>query len=393
MQRRTFLAASASSLVVPSLLRGESTDKLRVGVIGHTGRGNFGHGLDTVWLRVPETKIVCVADGNEAGLPEAKKRLRVDNGFTDYRKMLAEIKPDIVAVCPRQPDQHRDMTIAAIEAGAKGIYIEKPFCRTPAEADEIKTACNKYNAKLAVAHRNRYHPTLQAIDKLIADGGIGKVLEIRGRGKGDRRGGAEDLWVLGSHVLNLVNYFGGAPKSCSAVLIQDGRRVTKEDVREGNEALGLLAGNEVHARYDMERGFIAYFDSIANDGTKSAGFGLQIIGSEGLIDINCDKLPLAYLVRGNPFQPTSEPRPWIPITSAGPGKPEPIEDIADLVSHHVGPVRDLIAAIRDDRQPLCSVHEGATTVEMICATFASHRESSKAVAIPLEQRENELAKL
>lgn len=393
MDRRNFLAASSSSLLLPALLRGETSGKLRVGVIGHTGRGNFGHGLDTVWIRVPETEIVCVADGNEAGLPDAKKRLQVENGFTDYRKMLTDVNPDIVAVCPRQPDQHRHMILAAIESGAKGIYVEKPFCRTPAEADEIAAACEKHNAKLAVAHRNRYHPTLQAIDKLLADGGIGKVLEIRGRGKGDRRGGAEDLWVLGSHVLNLVNYFGGATRSCSAALLQDGRRVTKADVREGNEALGLLAGNEVHARYEMERGFIAYFDSIANDGTRSAGFGLQIIGSEGFVDINCDKLPLAYLVRGNPFQPTAEPRAWVPITSAGPGKSEPIEDIADLVSHHVSPARDLITAIREDRQPLCSVDEGATTVEMICATFASHRESSKAVAIPLAHRGNELARL
>lgn len=393
MDRRTFLAVSASSFVLPIISRGQGAEKLRVAVIGHTGRGNFGHGLDTFWLQVSETEIVGVADADASGLVEAKKRLRVDDGFSDYRKMLANVKPNIVAVCPRQPDQHRDMCIAAIEAGAKGIYVEKPFCRTPSEADEIIAACESQNAKLAVAHRNRYHPTLQTIDKLIADGGIGKVLEIRGRGKGDRRGGAEDLWVLGSHVLNLVSYFGGAPKSCSAVLLQDGRRVTKADVHEGNEALGLLAGNEVHARYEMERGLVAYFDSIADDGTNSAGFGLQIIGSEGFIDINCDKLPMAYLVRGNPFQPTSEPRPWIPITSAGPGKPEPIENIAELVSHHVGPALDLIDAIRTDRQPLCSAYEGATTVEMISATFASHREASKAVSMPLENRENELARL
>ncbi len=390
MDRRTFLAASASSLAVPATGFGQGSHKLRVGVIGHTGRGDFGHGLDTVWLRIPETEIVGVADANNAGLAEAAKRLQVDNVFADYRKMLTEVKPSIVAVCPRQPDQHRDMILAAIDSGVRGIYVEKPFCRTPAEADEIIVACDTNNVKLAVAHRNRYHPTLQAIDKLIADNAVGKVLEMRGRGKGDRRGGAEDLWVLGSHVLNLVNYFGGAPKSCSAVLLQDKRRVIQADVHEGNEALGLLAGNEVHARYKMERGFMAYFDSIANDGTQSAGFGLQIIGSDGFIDINCDKFPLAYLVRGNPFEPTAEPRPWIPITSAGADKPEPIEDIADLVSHHVSPARDLIAAIRDDRQPLCNAREGAMTVEMICATFASHRDSSRSVTIPLEHRGNEL---
>jgi predicted dehydrogenase len=285
------------------------------------------------------------------------------------------------------------MTLAAIGEGAKGIYIEKPFCRTPAEADEIIAACERHNVKLAVAHRNRYHPTLQTIDKLLADGGIGKLLEIRGRGKGDRRGGSEDLWVLGSHVLNLIHYFAGNPKSCSGVLSQNGRRVTKADVRDGNEALGPLAGNEVHARYEMQNGTVAYFDSIANDGTRNAGFGLQMIGSEGMVDVNCDRHPLAHLVPGNPFRPTNKPRPWVPISSAGPGKWEPRQDLEETVTHHVGPCRDLINAIRSDRQPLCSVYEGAMTVEMICAVFASHRQDSKAVSFPLEERGNALAML
>src|SRR6185503_13293420 len=97
-----------------------------------------------------------------------------------------------------------------------------------------------------------------------------------------------DLWVLGSHVLNLINYFGGAPRSCSAVVKQDGALVTKSHVKEGAEGLGPLAGNEVHARFEMERGPVAYFDSLANDGTNSEGFGLRIVGSAGVIDMKCD---------------------------------------------------------------------------------------------------------
>ena len=171
-------------------------------------------------------------------------------------------------------------------------------------------------------------PTLQAIDQLIARGGIGRLLEIRGRGKGDRRGGAEDLWVLGTHVLNLMAYFGGQSRSCSAVMLQDGRRINRHDVNDGAEGLGMLGGNEVHARYEMSNGVIGYFDSIANDETKSAGFGLQLVGSAGIVNIQCDKHPLAHLCPGNPFDPTSAPRPWIAISSAGVGEPEPRDDLA-----------------------------------------------------------------
>ena len=401
--RRTLLAALPwTAGLAPTLFSNSSSlaqdyPKYRVAVIGHTGRGNYGHGLDKVWLQVPNTELVAVADADAIGLAKAQKRLKVAQGFSDYRKMLDEVRPDLVAICPRHADQHCDMMLAAIAAGARGLYVEKPFCRTPAEADEVLSAAkreaNGEGTKIAIAHRNRYHPTLQAIDRLIESGAIGRVLELRGRGKGDRRGGCEDLWVLGSHVLNLVHYFGGQPRRCSATLLQDGRPVTKGDVRPGGEGLGLLAGNQLHARYEMERGMVAYFDSVADDGTKSAGFGLQIVGSEGIVNIQCDRHPLAHLLRGNPFQPVTNPRAWIPITSAGPGEEEPLENLRSVVGGHIGPVQDLIAAVELDRQPICNASEGATTVEMICATFASHRQGGKGVSFPLEHRDNQLTSL
>jgi len=393
MKRREFLSVAATAVAGATLCRAETAAPYRVGVIGHTQRGDYGHGLDTAWLRIEQTEIVAVADADQSGLKAAQKRLRSDHGFLDYREMLEVTRPDIVAVCSRHPDQHRDMIVAAAATGAKAIYVEKPFCRTPAEADAIRAACAASDTKLAVAHRNRYHPTLQAIDQLIADGGIGKPLEIRGRGKGDSRGGAEDLWVLGSHVLNLVHYFGGAAKTCSAILRQDGQPVTAEHVRDGNEALGPIAGNELHARYELSGGLIAYFDSIAGDGTASEGFGLRIVGSEGMIDLKCDQFPIAYLIPGNPWRKPSTAAKWIEITSAGAGKPEPITDLASTLSGHLVPIRDLLNTIGTDRQPLCSIDEGAMTVEMICATFASHRAGGAAVEIPLVSRENELAKL
>jgi predicted homoserine dehydrogenase-like protein len=44
---------------------------LRIGVIGRTGHGDYGHGLDTVWARVPGTQVVAVADDDREGLAKA----------------------------------------------------------------------------------------------------------------------------------------------------------------------------------------------------------------------------------------------------------------------------------------------------------------------------------
>ena len=41
--------------------------KYRVGIIGRTGKGNYGHGLDTVWKHVDQIEVAAVADEHEGG--------------------------------------------------------------------------------------------------------------------------------------------------------------------------------------------------------------------------------------------------------------------------------------------------------------------------------------
>lgn len=393
MNRRHFLATTATAGVAFATNAADASPRLRVAVIGHTGRGDYGHGLDTMWEKLPETELVAVADADVKGLAAAQQKLKVTRGFTDYRKMLAEVKPDVVAIGMRHADQHRDVAVAVAHAGAKGIYMEKPFCRTPAEADEIVAACEQKNVKLALAHRNRWHPVLPTIDKLVKEDAIGRLLELRARGKEDPRGGSLDLWVLGSHLLNLICYFGGQPLGCSATVLQAGKLVTRADVKDGAEGLGPLAGNEAHARFDMERGVPAYFDSIANAGDRAAGFGLQLVGTKGIIDLRVDQDPVAHYLAGNPFRPVKEPRVWQAISTGGLGQPEPLADIGKQVMAHVVSGRDLLASIREHRQPLCSARDGRTTVEMIAAVFESHRLQGQRVALPLTARDNPLARL
>jgi len=392
MNRRSFITTSASAALAASTVAA-GDKKLRVAVIGHTGRGNYGHGIDTLWLKVPEVEVVAVADADAKGLAAELKKLNVEKGFEDYREMLTVTRPDIVAIGPRHIDQHRDMVLAAVGAGARGIYMEKPFCPTPAEADEIVDACEKKGVKLAIAHRNRYHPVLPVVQGLIKEGAIGRVLELRARGKEDARGGSLDLWVLGSHLLNLICFFGGKPVACSATVLQDGRPITRQDVKEGDEGIGPLAGNEVHARYEMENGVPAFFDSIHDAGSKQAGFGLQIIGANGIIDLRTDKEPPAHILSGSPFDPVKVPRVWTPISTAGIGKPEPLADIGRQVMEHTLGARDLIAAMRENRQPLCGAFDGRDTVEMISAVFESQRLNGQRVSFPLRTRANPLSLL
>lgn len=303
--------------------------------------------------------------------------------------MLAEVKADIVSIAPRHIAEHHAMTMAAIASGAKGIYMEKPFCATPGEAKEIVGAAEAKGVKIALAHRNRFHPVLPVLRKLVEEGKIGRLLEIRTRGKEDHRGGMLDLWVLGSHVLNLAVYFAGKPVACSATVLKDGKPVVKEDVQDGKEGTGPSAGNELHARYETDSGVPVFFDSIANAGTKNGGFGLQLIGTEGIIDLRIDVEPLAHIMIGNPVVMSREPRSWVPVSTGGIGVPEPIPGLGRKVGGHIVAAEDLISAMSDPgRQPLCSAAEGALTVEMISAVMASHVRGGGRVEMPLEEKGN-----
>ncbi len=160
----------------------------RAGVIGRTGKGDYGHGLDVAFARVPNAKLVAISDDNPDGLVAAGKKTGVNQLYTDYREMLAKEQLDLVCVAPRYVDCHAEMVIAAAEAGVKGIFCEKPLARTLAEADAMLATCAKSRTRLAVAHR-RANPYEWHGKKLVDEGHIGKVQRMVGRGKGDHRAG------------------------------------------------------------------------------------------------------------------------------------------------------------------------------------------------------------
>jgi len=377
MKRRDFLTASALAFSA-ALLRAQVSERpLTVGVIGHTGQGNYGHGEDTVWLQMPATRIVAVADADPKGLALEAKKLGGVKAYADYKVMLDEVKPDIAAICPRHIHEHHEMILAAVGAGVKGIYIEKPFVRTLAEADEVVKLCAEKGVRLAIAHRNRYHPVIPLIKKLVDAGEIGELKEVRVRGKQDQRGGGLDLWVLGGHGFNLATLFTGPATSCQATILVEGRPATKADIRPGDEGVGPIVGDEIHARFETKSGIPLYFDSKKGTWTKGTPFGARLIGTKGVISLQIDEEPVAILERDGKKTP---------ITTAGIGQPEPIKDIRLINGGHHGAIRDLLAAIAEKREPLCGPKDGLETVELTLAVFASFAAGGAKVALPLADR-------
>jgi predicted dehydrogenase len=195
---------------IPGMLAAAARKSYRVAIIGHTGHGNYGHDWDATWNGFPNVAVVAVADPDEAGRAKAVQRSRARKGYSDYHEMLAVEKPDIVTIAPRWPDQRVPMVTAAAEAGAH-VLVEKPFARSLEDADSMVAAAERRAVKIQVGHTARAMSVTQAVRSMLREGRLGELMEIRARGKEDRRAGGEDLMVLGTHCFDLMRYFAGDP--------------------------------------------------------------------------------------------------------------------------------------------------------------------------------------
>ncbi len=145
-------------------------EKIRVGVIGS---GGIFRGLHVPYYEMTDrAQIVAVADVKEKSAAEVAKRFDAD-AYTDYRRILDREDVDAVDISTH-PKPHRDITVAAAQAG-KHILLEKPMCRTVAEADEMIAAADEAGVALQVAYMMPFHPVQQKLKQLLKDGTLGDL--------------------------------------------------------------------------------------------------------------------------------------------------------------------------------------------------------------------------
>ncbi len=353
----------------------------RAAVIGRTGQGNYGHNLDLAVLNQPKLEVVAVADQDAQGRARAAKRLGIEKAYDDYRAMLAREKPQFVVVAPRWLDEHKDMILACAENGVLGIFCEKPLAPDLASCDAIVDACDRSHVKLAMAFQTRYSPRYERIKAMIAEGAIGEVLELRGRGKEDHRGGGEDLMVLGVHILDLFHDLLGEPAWCFARITDQGRPVGPREIRNGAEGIGPLAGDRIDAMFGFQNtSAVAHF-ATARPKEPGRRFGLMIYGSKGCIAMTFGWMAPAYFLADATWAATGS-TPWAPITCAGDGG---LAGGSDLTPGNRAIVADLIQAVETDTQPRTNARAGRITIEMVLACYASHGRGSL-VPLPLTER-------
>ena len=360
--------------------------KLRAAIIGHTGRGDYGHSHDTIFSGRENITVVAVADADEAGRAKATVRVGALRSYADYHEMLKQEKPQLVSITPRWTDRHHDMAAAALNIGAH-VYLEKPITQTLAEADDLLATASRAGLRIAVAHQMRLAPNVLFLMQRLAEGLIGELLEIRACGKQDKRAGGEDLVVLGVHEFDLMRFFAGDPLWCSARIMQEGHEITLRDAHAATENIGPVAGDDIVAQFTFPNGVNASFTSRARNRAVAEHWNMEFIGTKGTVKILMDIAPRVYALKGGSWTVQGKTNEWRPLDN---------DPTLGLTASEMSVVRanqrvvdDWLAAIMENRDPICSGYAGMKALEMAMAVFAAGLARQR-VEFPLKNRSHPL---
>jgi predicted dehydrogenase len=361
--------------------------RYRACIIGHTGRGDYGHGIDLCFKGIPSVQVTAVADPVVEACAKTAQRVGAEHTYADWRAMLEKEKPDLVAIGPRWVEQRVEM-ISAAAAGGAHVYMEKPLAASVADADAIVDALRRAKKLLSLAFHARLAPTVLHLKKLVEDGLLGDLLAVETRGKEDRRSGGEDLAVLGTHCLYLLRFFAGQPLWCTARVLVDGRDATRSDAREATEPLGLVAGDTIHATYAFAGGVQGTFSSQKLKVGPGGRFECRLLGSKGQAVIHIGMEPEVHYLLDPSWSPGKSHASWQPLPGVPPARDASGLEGQDACNRRL--VLDLLQAAETGKEPVASAEEGRAVLEMIHAVYWAHLSGARA-ALPLADRRHPLA--
>jgi predicted dehydrogenase len=179
LTRRQFLRGTAMSgaafMIVPGTVLGlrgatSANGKLNLAGIGIGGQG----GVDVEKMESENIIALCDVDKNHAAhifkkYPNAKQ-------FTDYRKMLDEMK-EIDGVVVGTPDHHH--AFASMEAikRRKHVYCEKPLTHSVWEARQVANAAREAKVATQMGNQGQASEEPRRLCELVWSGIVGPIRE------------------------------------------------------------------------------------------------------------------------------------------------------------------------------------------------------------------------
>lgn len=148
------------------------------------------------YAHVKSIRVAAAADLDEPRRAEFCRLFSLPRAYGDYRRMLAEEKPDIVH-CVTQPSFRVEPVRACAEMGVKAVIVEKPLADSLAVAEEIERIAGDTGLKVIVNTQRRYFASWRACVQALRQPAAGHIEFIRCLT-------APSIGCIGSHVIDMI---------------------------------------------------------------------------------------------------------------------------------------------------------------------------------------------
>ena len=334
--------------------------KTRFALIG-LGLAGPAHARSIEELEDAQLNAVCALEEDVA--QQAAERYGCD-WSSEYREVIERDDVDIVCITTPQ-FTHRDIGIAAARAG-KHVLTEKPIEITTDRGRELIEACRTQGVKLGVVFQSRWKKSFMLLKQAVDEGKLGQLLlgdayikwfrpqayydSSPWRGTWSKEGGASTI-NQSSHTIDSLHWIMGPVQSVFAhyttTPVHD---IEAEDlavavVRFENGALGVIEGSTALRPGLPER--------------------LEVHGEKGTVVLEGGAIKL-WAVEGT----DEEEMKQLAEEPVGTGANDPM---AFPISWHKAQIRDMIEAVRDEREPAVNGEEGLKALAIIEAIYRSSR--------------------
>ncbi len=304
--------------------------------------------------------LVAICDINEKRLADAAEAFPGAKPYSDFEDMLADPSVDIVSIC-LPSGMHAEYAVRAMRAG-KHVLVEKPIDIDLSVAETIETARLETGMTCGVCMQNRNNVSSRPIKEAIESGRLGRILfgtfavkwlrpdtyfsGTPWRGTWAMDGGGS-LINQSVHTVDLMQWFMGDVESVTSTTALYNHNIETEDF-----TASLIK---------FKSGATATFLS-----TTCAFPGLSteigVYGTDGSVEADADRIR-TWKMRDAADVEAHEREM---LKKYGQGNSQ-----AEWLVGHQSMVEDIIAAVRDKRDPMIMPREAMKSLRIVRAVYDS----------------------
>jgi predicted dehydrogenase len=312
-------------------------------------------------------RLTAVADPDVRAARELARDLGIPGAYESYEEMLEAERPDVVSVCT-PPGARLAAVRAAVSSGARAVHCEKPIATSYADVLEMSRLAADAGVQLTVNLQRRFEPVHRFARDQIAGGAIGDVISVEGY--------CPNLPDWGSHIIDLMLFYLGDR--------QPEWVIGQVDVSVNRYVYGAFAETSSLTQVKWDDGVSAVIVTGRDPQTPvlntDNNLGLIVQGTGGRVSARGSRCVVRRfgdddLVFETPY--STEASTW-----------ERNVDPA-IAACTAEAISDLLASLREGREPVLAGEKGRRGAEIIFATYESSR-SRRRVRLPLDVGDNAL---